>query len=126
MGAGNFFRKVGVPIIGWFFGNIAWWSITKGMDETAMVTAITMIGFLILIVVGVIGIGWYFLRERRSLTTTDALENMARWVTLMYFAQKYNVSPDELGGLDTPQAVEERARRLQVERKLAKLEPPQQ
>tara|TARA_Y100000310_G_scaffold328100_1_gene395633 strand:- start:24374 stop:24721 length:348 start_codon:yes stop_codon:yes gene_type:complete len=113
---------MGIAVVGWLLGNGAW-SITililaRFVEDTAMIAIISAVGFFILIVIGVVGSGWYLLRERPA--PTSALENMARWVTAMYFAQRYEVSPEALLDLSTPQAMEERARRLQIEKQLPK------
>ncbi|MCZ6614473.1 MAG: hypothetical protein O6920_01645 [Chloroflexi bacterium] len=123
----GFYKKAGKFIIVWGLGNITWASATfvfsKFVEDTEVLWQISAIGFLFLVLVGVVGAWWYFLRERQS-PTPD--ENMARWVTAMYFAQKYNVSPDDLLTLNSPEAMEERARRLIAERHAAEWGPPLQ
>jgi len=117
---GAILRRIWIPILAWFLGNITWslviFGFTKFTEQTVMVPAIGAIGFLVLILVGVIGTGWYFLRERTSPTTEITMNNMARWVIAIYFAQRYKVEPDALIELSTVEAMEERALRLVAER----------
>ncbi len=123
--AKSVFRRAGIPIVAWVLGNLAWviaiFMLNKFIEETAVLAVVSAIGFLLLILVGVVGTGWYFLRERQSPTTTASLEHMARWVTAMYIGQRYEVPPETLLGVGTPEAMEEKARRLQEEKELAKL-----
>lgn len=79
---------------------------------------ISMLGFLVLIVSAFIFVALYFLRGPRPHVYVQT-ENMARYVTGMYFAQQYGVNPTELVNLNHPQAMEERARRLQLEQQVA-------
>ena len=86
-----------------------------------MIWAISAIGFLLLIVVGVVGIGWYFWRDKQAPDAEVKFENMSRFVTALYLSQIYQVDVEQLQSATTPQEMEERAGRLQAEKELATL-----
>ena len=118
-------RRLIIPVVGWLVGSIAWagvsYVITRLREHDPMIWSISAIGFLVLIVVGVVGIGWYFWRERQPSNASAQLESMARTVTAVYFSQIHGVAVDELQDAMTPQEMEEKAKRLKAERELAEL-----
>jgi hypothetical protein len=120
---GTHFKNISVAFLVWLLGNGAWTVavliLAMHVDNNTVIAIIGAIGFLSLILTGVIGAGWYLLKERGNpLQSSPQLENMARWVTAMYFAQRHKIEPDKLLELDSPQAMEERARRMEIEAKL--------
>lgn len=80
-----------------------------------MIEAVGLIGFLVLIVSG---LAYIMLRDRGGTTSATQFENMARYITAMYFSQQYDVKPNELLDMVHPQAMEEKAKRLQIEARL--------
>ncbi len=107
------------PLISWLGGNVAWgvaiFVFTKIAGDRAMIEAVGLIGFLVLIV---IGLAYIMLRDRGGATSTAQYETMARYVTMMFLAQEHGIRPGDLADLSNPQAMEERAKRLQIEASL--------
>lgn len=95
--------------------------MTRIRPDEPLILAIGMIGLLVLIVVGIVWVGWYFSSERMGPTRLFQLENMARIITAVYFSQKYDVPVEELPETMTPQEMEERAKRILAEKELAQL-----
>lgn len=87
-----------------------------------MIWPVGMKGLLVLVVVGVVGIGWYSLGGSMGPNNLLQFENMARIVTAVYLSQKYDVSAEESSDTMTPQEMEERAKRIQAESQLAELQ----
>lgn len=112
----------------WCIGNILWGFITRIATQISKESPmIEGIGYLVLIVLGICGAWWYLWgRSRRPNDIDIMLDNMGRHIMSIYFAQQYNVNAKDLVDLNHPQAMEEKAKRLQSERELAKLKSPTQ
>ncbi len=108
------------PFILWLGGNIAWgvaaFVFTKVSEDRAMIEAVGLIGFLVLIVSG---LAYTMLRDRGGATSTAQIQTMAKHIVIMLIAQEYAISPRDLADLDNPQAMEERAKRIKAERALS-------
>jgi len=111
-------------IVGWLVGNILWgvvvFSVARIAEEAAMIEAIGAVGFLVLIVVGLV---YLMFREKQSPNAAMQNEPYTRFVVMVMIALQYNVKPGDLSDLNNPQAMEERAKRLQVERGLGVSQP---
>ena len=115
--------------ITWFAGNVLWgittYIFTRVAENSAMMELVAftvgLIGFLVLIVVGLV---YIMFREKDGKTATAQYEQMAKYVTMMFLAQEYEVSPRDLADLNNPQAMEERAKRIKVERELSSIRIP--
>ena len=118
-------KRIIAPFLAWLVGSISWsiiwYSMTRIRPDEPMILAIGMIGLLVLIVVGIVWVGWYFSSVGMGSIRLLQLENMARIITAVYLSQKYDVPVEELPDTMTPQEMEERAKRIQAEKELAQL-----
>ena len=108
-------------LVGSIIWSIIWYLMVRFGPDEPMIWAIGMIGLLVLIVAGVVGVGWHIVRDKVDPKSIAQLELMTRVTTAVYFSQIYGVTPDELAGTITIEEMEERAKRIQAENRLAEL-----
>jgi hypothetical protein len=110
-------------IFAWCIGNVLWGFITRVATRiSAESPMLEGIGYLALIVLGICGAWWYLWgRTWRTGGTERHIDNMTRYVVAMYIAQQHGVPPAQLVGLGSPEAMEERAKRLVSDEELAKV-----
>ncbi len=77
-----------------------------------------------LILVGFVTFVVLLFRNKPNVMITAQFEMMARIVAMSFIAQEYGVNPSDLKDLNDAQAMEERAKRIKVERELSTLKNP--
>ena len=117
-----------VSFLGWCLANVVWAVITQVATRISKeAPMLEGIGYLALIIVGLIALWWYLWGRPTRLGFSDVqYNNMARYVVGIFIAQKYGINAAQLIELNSPEAMEERAQRLRAEEQLSQLKTPTQ